>query len=176
MVASGIRNRHETDKSNRLSYGNILLSVYKSCLEGEHPSQDTVQHLANWLEVGASRRGLEKMSQKEMYRQRRKTVSNAILTVLDTQNIFKDDSFDARADHLRVAYQKITAPGILFARVIAVADELAARQDSKGNCREDERRGDPHRKNLHSMNQWHAKRCCLSADRLSTVPGLRSEA
>ncbi|KAI2497669.1 hypothetical protein MHU86_16856 [Fragilaria crotonensis] len=160
MVASGIRHRHETDKSNRLSYGNVLLSTYKSCVGGEQPSQDTVQQLASWLEVAASRRGLEKLSQKEMHRQRRKAVSSAIHSVLDTQNAFKDENVDARADRLRLVYEKSSASSILFARVLALADELAAQQDgSTAHGRAGMFPCNSHKTTLHSMKQWNAKAC-----------------
>ncbi len=172
MVASGIRHRHETDKSNRLSYGNVLLSTYQSCARGEHPSQDTVHHLASWLEVATSRRGLEKMSQMEMHKQRRKAVSSAIFSVLDTQIALRDETFDTRADHLRLVYQKRSAPAILFARVLALADELAvAQQDaSTANCRNDMVRGNAHKTTLHSMKQWNANAFAgrLSSSQLSS--------
>lgn len=177
MVASGIRHRYETDKSNRLSYGNVLLSTYKSCVGGEYPSQDTVHHLASWLEVAASRRGLEKLSQKELHKQRRQSVSSAILSVLNTQNAFKDESFDARADRLRLVYEKVSAPAILFARALALADELAARQDaSTANSRDGMLRGNAHKTSLRSMKQWNANACGgrLASSRLQTLQGMVS--
>ena len=132
MVASGIRNRFKADISNPTSYSNVLILTYKMCRRRQGPNQDLIQQLANWLEVGATRRGLEKLSVEAIYRDRRNRIRKSIRTVLATQSQIEDHGNtddDEKAEQIRLVYQEITLPAKLFAVSLGVADAIAAKQD-----------------------------------------------
>jgi hypothetical protein len=131
LVASGIRNRFKADVSNPTSYSNILIMVHQLCLRKQGPSEEIIQQLANWLEVGATRRGLEKLSVDAIYRDRRSRIKNSIQAVLTTQDKFKNNGKiedEEIAEQIRLVYQEITFPAKLFAVSLGVADAVAAKQ------------------------------------------------
>ena len=132
MVASGIRNRFKADMYNPTSYSNVLILTYKLCRRRQGPNQDLIQQLANWLEVGASRRGLEKLCVEAIYRDRRNRIRKSIQAVLATQNQIEDSrnsDDDEKAEQIRLVYQEIALPAKLFAVSLGVADAIAAKQD-----------------------------------------------
>jgi len=132
MVASGIRNCFKIDASNPTSYSNILIMVHKLCLRKQGPNQDMIHQLANWLEVGATRRGLEKLSVEAIHRDRRNRIRNSIQAVLTMQcklNNNGNGDYDQKAEQIRLVYQEITLPAKLFAVSMGIADAVAAKQD-----------------------------------------------
>lgn len=131
MVASGICYRHEADESNPCSYYNVLSLTYKTCLQGRIQDKENLQQLANWLEVGTSRRGLEQLSVHAIKKDRRTRCNKAILTVLEAQTRFDSSSAHEKTEGIRMIYGEITKPARLFAIALADADELASQQDRR---------------------------------------------
>lgn len=128
MMAQGIRYRHEADANNPSSYTNVLASTYLSCVNGCRPSQDTLQQLAGWFEVGTSRLGLENMSVRTIKSDRRKRSRNAIRDVIKAQATVDNDPEAIRND-----YRQATKSARLFALALADAAELANKQEDQAS-------------------------------------------
>ena len=137
MLTSSIRNGddHLDDNPNRkTSYRKSLSKAYRlSQKNGELP-RNCREDLAFWINLGVSRRGLEKFMVDDMKRDRERKREKAYAAVKAAQEkaIERRANEEQTANLVAGAYQSHTKWSAKFARVLGVADEYAAGVERHG--------------------------------------------
>jgi hypothetical protein len=123
----------ESFSKSPLSYERVMTHTYRACCKAtsEHVNvltADEFKHLVHWAEVATSRLGLEKWSIRSVGHDRAFRRSLMTDMVLEAQNNYQDD-FVSKDNYVASSCANISRPMRLFARTLAEAQAVAARND-----------------------------------------------
>lgn len=128
------RGRRHSRAASDAAYKRILLSVYDECCAA--PSEDAAlstlgaYSLRVFVGKSHSRVGLEKTSVGEIDHDKKCRRGDLVEAVLDAQETFRAGKPAVRAELIRVASERVSLPGRLFARHIATALAASLRGDA----------------------------------------------
>jgi hypothetical protein len=116
-----------------LSYERVMTHTYRACCKAMSDQDkvlttDEFKHLVRWAEVATSRLGLEKWSIRSVGHDRSFRRSLMTDMVLEAQSNYQDD-FVSMDDYVAESCANISRPMRLFARTLAEAQAVAARND-----------------------------------------------